>query len=166
MCSMEWGHRTYSARARTLPPATSSRYTMRLRRSDSRAATGSTRGSIASSPPSWVQDHGWSSPLVEGQFNSVAFELDGDAHFAAGIPTGDVLATASNATSRITGPYRSDRRTCCLGQPEPCTPAKKVRLVEHLPSAAGTAETPLATFGCANCARSLAPTCTFGRLQP
>src|SRR5664280_651885 len=56
-------HRMYSARARILPPATSSRYTMRLRRSDSRAATGSTRGSIASRR--WVQDHVWSSPLVE-----------------------------------------------------------------------------------------------------
>ena len=57
----------------------------------------------------------------EGQFNSVAFKLDGDAHFAAGITTGDVLATASNTTSRIMGPYSGDGRTCRFDQPESYT---------------------------------------------
>src|SRR5208337_1633211 len=67
----------------------------------------------------------------EGQLNSVAFELDGDAHFAAGIPTRDVSTTTSNTASRITRPCRGDRHTGRLGKPEPCTPAEKVRLTEH-----------------------------------
>src|SRR5216683_7813001 len=101
----------------------------------------------------------------EGQLNSVAFELDGDAHFAAGIPTRDVSTTTSNTASRITRPCRGDRHTGRLGKPEPCTPAEKVRSLSTSPSATGASKTPLATFGCANRARSSAPTCTFDRLQ-
>jgi len=55
--SMPPGHRMYSVKARTFPLAISSRYMVRLLRSESRAAMGSITGSIASRLPTCVHNH-------------------------------------------------------------------------------------------------------------
>jgi hypothetical protein len=71
----------------------------------------------------------------EWQFNSMALELDDGAHFAAGIAPRDVSATTPNTASRIAGPNHGNGGTRRFGQPKPGTPAEKLSLVEHLPSA-------------------------------
>ena len=71
----------------------------------------------------------------EGKFDSVALELDNGAHFAAGIAPRDVSATTPNTASRIAGPNHGNGSTRRFGQPKPGTPAEKLSLVEHLPSA-------------------------------
>ncbi len=63
-------------KARTLPPATCWRYTIRLRRNESLAAAGSTMGSIASKPSTCVHDHtsfSLSDRSVHGCYRRLAF---------------------------------------------------------------------------------------------